>query len=118
MFNNENELNTARAAENMDALYRGLVELGGYQLRSGNVRIGGFGYRVTDPIDKRDIIHEAACSLVIQIKAKPTKEIQLWSINMRYALKDSLKSRHKQVKDIFEFREDYGDSQRLYEMTR
>jgi len=93
MFTNEQELNDARSSGDLDQVYRRLVELGRYQLR-GSVSIGGQRYSVADPTDKRDVIHEAACSLVVQIKKNPGKRIDVWSVNMRYALKNALHRRH------------------------
>jgi len=93
MFTNETELNAARSKGDLDQVYRRLVELGWHQLRV-SVSIGGQSYALVDPTDKRDVIHEAACSLVVQLKKNPTKRVDFWHVNMRYALRDALKRRH------------------------
>lgn len=93
MFTNEQELNDARSSGDLDQVYRRLVELGWHQLR-GSVSIGGQRYYVAEPTDKRDVIHEAACVLVIQIKTNPQKRIDFWHVHMRYAMRDALKHRH------------------------
>jgi len=93
MFTNEDELSLARNSGDLDQVYRRLVELGGHQLRGG-VSIGGQRYSVSDPTDKRDVIHEAACILVVQIKKNTNKRIDFWHVHMRYAMRDALKHRH------------------------
>ena len=93
MFTNEPELNESRRIGDLDQVYRRLVELGWHQLRV-SVSIGGQSYSLLDPADKRDVVHEAACSLVVQIKKNPAKRIDFWHVNMRYALMGALKRRH------------------------
>lgn len=112
---NEQELNEARANWDLDRVYRCLVAVGVHQLRSGVLSLGSTSYRVSDPTDKRDVIHEAACSLVIQLKLNPSKSIQVWHVNMRYALKDAIRARKRAESVTLEFRDEYGDVQSLYE---
>lgn len=99
MFINEDELSAARNSGDLDQVYRRLVELGNHQLRGGYVRVPGCRWEVLVQ-DRRDVIHEAACSIVIQIKMNSAKRIDHWHTNMRFALSSAIRRRRNYGKPL------------------
>jgi len=111
----EQELSEARANWDLDRMYRCLIAIGMHQLRCDILYVGSAKYRVSNPDDKQDVIHEAACSLIIQLKLNPSKVIKVWHVNMRYAIKDVLRARKRAESIDLEVRDGYGGVQSLYE---